>query len=116
MPCRASILICALVGENGAGKSTLMRVLGGEHQPTEGTVQIDGAQITFGGPHEAIDKGITVIHQEMALAWDLTVAENIFLGELPRSINWPDLRRHAPFRWRINRRWRSPRLCRKTPA
>lgn len=85
----------ALVGENGAGKSTLMRVLGGEHQPTQGTVEIDGAEITFGGPHEAIDKGITVIHQEMALAGDLTVAENIFLGELPRFINWPDLRRRA---------------------
>ncbi|WP_194093946.1 sugar ABC transporter ATP-binding protein [Marivivens aquimaris] len=85
----------ALVGENGAGKSTLMRVLGGEHTPTHGTVSIDGKEIRFANPQAAIDEGIVVIHQEMALAGDLTVAENIFLGELPGFINWPDLRRRA---------------------
>lgn len=85
----------ALVGENGAGKSTLMRVLGGEHVPTQGTVEIDGVETQFTGPHAAIEKGIVVIHQEMALAGDLTVAENIFLGELPAIINWRDLRARA---------------------
>lgn len=85
----------ALVGENGAGKSTLMRVLGGEHIPTHGKVTIDGEETHFSNPHAAIDRGIVVIHQEMALAGDLTVAENIFLGELPSIINWPDLRHRA---------------------
>ena len=85
----------ALVGENGAGKSTLMRVLGGEHQPTQGTVEIDGREVHFTGPQHAIDQGIVVIHQEMALAGDLTVAENIFLGRLPGIINWSDLRARA---------------------
>ena len=81
----------ALVGENGAGKSTLMRVLGGEHVPTHGAVAIDGSEIRFASPQEAIDRGIVVIHQEMALAGDLTVAENIFMGQLPGVIRWPDL-------------------------
>lgn len=85
----------ALVGENGAGKSTLMRVLGGEHVPTHGRVSIDGDTIRFASPQEAIDRGIVVIHQEMALAGDLTVAENIFMGQLPGLIRWGALRARA---------------------
>lgn len=85
----------ALVGENGAGKSTLMRVLGGDHIPTKGTIEIDGEDVRLANPNAAIEKGIVVIHQEMALAGDLTVAENIFLGELPSIVNWPQMRRRA---------------------
>lgn len=85
----------ALLGENGAGKSTLMRVLGGEHLPSEGTLSVDGIEMRFTSPQEAKAKGITVIHQEMALAGDLTVAENIFLGELPGLIGWRALRERA---------------------
>jgi ribose transport system ATP-binding protein len=78
----------ALVGENGAGKSTLMRVLGGEMQPNEGCIYLDGEEALLARPSDAIRHGISVIHQEMALAEDLTVAENIFLGELPHRIRW----------------------------
>lgn len=85
----------ALVGENGAGKSTLMRVLGGEYAPTIGDVEIDGEQTQFSGPSDAIAQGIAIIHQEMALAGDLTVAENLFLGEIPAIINWRKLRQRA---------------------
>lgn len=85
----------ALLGENGAGKSTLMRVLGGEHLPSQGVVRVDGAEMRFASPQEAKARGITVIHQEMALAGDLTVAENIFLGELPALIDWGALRARA---------------------
>ncbi|PLK68829.1 lantibiotic ABC transporter permease [Rhizobium sp. TH135] len=85
----------ALLGENGAGKSTLMRVLGGEYVPDAGIVKVGGAQQQFRSPIDAIDKGIAIIHQEMALATDLTVAENIFLAELPTAISWRDLRRRA---------------------
>jgi len=91
----------ALVGENGAGKSTLMRVLGGEMRPDQGAVSIGGEPVRLTGPIDAIRRGISIIHQEMALAPDLSVAENIFLGELPARIGWAELRRKA--RTLINR-------------
>ena len=75
--------IHALLGENGAGKSTLMRVLGGEMHPSSGRIEIAGKQVSLGAPSDARALGIAVIHQEFALAPDLSVAENIFLGELP---------------------------------
>ncbi|RCW87238.1 sugar ABC transporter ATP-binding protein [Paracoccus lutimaris] len=85
----------ALVGENGAGKSTLMRVLGGEMRPDSGRNLIEGQEVRLTGPTDAIGRGISVIHQEMALAPDLSVAENIFLGALPQGINWRRLRERA---------------------
>jgi ribose transport system ATP-binding protein len=85
----------ALVGENGAGKSTLMRVLGGEMAPSNGEVSIAGKHVDFRGPREARAHGIAIIHQELALAPDLSVAENIFLGELSGVISWSTLRRRA---------------------
>lgn len=85
----------ALLGENGAGKSTLMRVLGGEHAPDSGTVYDSGEAVQIKGPKAAMARGITLIHQEMALAQELTVAENIFLHDLPTFIAWPSLRAKA---------------------
>ncbi|PZO81263.1 MAG: lantibiotic ABC transporter permease [Mesorhizobium amorphae] len=85
----------ALVGENGAGKSTLMRVLGGEMRPETGRTLINGEDIRLSGPTDAIRRGISVIHQEMALAPDLSVAENIFLGDLPPGINFARLNERA---------------------
>ncbi|WBU61612.1 sugar ABC transporter ATP-binding protein [Paracoccus albus] len=85
----------ALCGENGAGKSTLMRVLGGELRPNAGRTLIEGEEVRLNGPTDAIRRGISVIHQEMALAPDLSVAENIFLGALPVGINWARLRERA---------------------
>ncbi|MBD8556112.1 sugar ABC transporter ATP-binding protein [Rhizobium sp. CFBP 8762] len=85
----------ALLGENGAGKSTLMRILGGEYTPDAGTLTIGGEVQDFRSPSDAMNKGIAIIHQEMALATDLTVAENIFLAEIPGVISWRDLRRRA---------------------
>ena len=71
----------ALMGENGAGKSTLIKILSGVYTATEGQILLDGQKIEFKGPRDAMDKGISVIHQELSIAKDLTVAENIFLGE-----------------------------------
>ncbi|MCG8333209.1 MAG: sugar ABC transporter ATP-binding protein [Proteobacteria bacterium] len=85
----------ALVGENGAGKSTLMRTLGGELEPDTGTIEISGKKVKLSGPYDAIKRGVSIIHQEMALAPDLSVAENIFLGQLPPGINWRKLRAKA---------------------
>jgi ribose transport system ATP-binding protein len=85
----------ALLGENGAGKSTLMRVLNGEFPPTSGHIRIGGQPVTLKDPHAARAHGITVVHQELALAPDLSVAENIFLGELPGMIGWNGLKARA---------------------
>ncbi len=91
----ASGEVHALVGENGAGKSTLMRVIGGGHQPDAGTIRIAGREIVLRNPHAAHAEGIAVIHQETALAPDLSVAENIFLGKMPMMIDWRALRARA---------------------
>lgn len=85
----------ALLGENGAGKSTLMRILGGDMLPSDGRIEIEGQPVTFKDPRDAKARGIAVIHQELALAPDLTVAENIFLGELPNIIAHKTLRSRA---------------------
>ena len=85
----------ALMGENGAGKSTLMKVLGGIYQPDEGTIYMGDAPAVMAGPLEAKAKGIVFIHQELSLAEELSVAENIYLGELPRKsfgrVDWAKL-------------------------
>jgi len=85
----------ALMGENGAGKSTLMKVLGGIHQPDEGEIIVGEESVVMSGPLDAKAKGIVFIHQELSLADELSVAENIYLGELPRKpfglVDWAEL-------------------------
>ncbi|MEU9255319.1 ABC transporter ATP-binding protein [Streptomyces sp. NPDC048270] len=70
----------ALIGENGAGKSTLMKILYGMQKPDEGTIAIDGEQVTFSSPGDAIARGIGMVHQHFMLADNLTVLENVVLG------------------------------------
>jgi ribose transport system ATP-binding protein len=78
--------IHAVIGENGAGKSTLMRILAGHLQPTKGQIYWDDAPTTFSDPLEAERQGIVLVHQEILLAEDLTVTQNLFLGrELRRG-------------------------------
>ena len=72
--------IHALMGENGAGKSTLMKILTGIYTRDTGEVTINGQPVTFKTPKEAEKAGIAVIHQELNILPDLTVAENLFLG------------------------------------
>ncbi len=89
----------ALLGENGAGKSTLMKVLAGMHAPNEGKIFIDGEEVSLRSPLEAKAKGVVLIHQELSLAEEMSAAENIFLGELPRSrlgrVDWSTLHEKA---------------------
>jgi len=76
----------ALVGENGAGKSTLGKVLAGIHRPDEGTLEIDGTACSFGSPADAIRAGVGMVHQELAFCPDLSIAENLSMGQYPRRL------------------------------
>jgi general nucleoside transport system ATP-binding protein len=75
--------IHAIVGENGAGKSTLMKTLYGMHKPDEGTISVNGREVHFSSPADAIAAGIGMVHQHFMLADNLTVLENIVLGSEP---------------------------------
>ncbi|QRV22905.1 sugar ABC transporter ATP-binding protein [Marinomonas foliarum] len=85
--------VTALIGENGAGKSTLVKTMTGIYQPDGGEIIFNGKSVQFHSPHDSHALGITAIHQETVLFDDLTVAENIFLGNYPLtkrfSIDWP---------------------------
>jgi len=72
--------VTALFGENGAGKSTLMKILAGIEQPTTGTIELDGEPVVLRGPREAAARGIAIIHQELSLFPNLSIADNIFMG------------------------------------
>ena len=83
----------ALIGENGAGKSTLMKILSGAHEADAGRIALDGVPFAPRNPHEARRAGVAMIYQELNLAPDLSVAENIVLGAEPSHLGW--LRRGA---------------------
>jgi rhamnose transport system ATP-binding protein len=91
--------VTALIGENGAGKSTLVKILTGIYVPSEGEILIDGEPLSFSSAQDAVDAGVTAIHQETVLFDELSVAENIFLGHAPRArfglIDWKVMNRQA---------------------
>ncbi len=81
----------AIIGENGAGKSTLMKILSGHLAPTRGVLRLDGAEANLRGPVDAEKRGIVLVHQEIMLAPDLSIAENMFLGrEVRRGLTLDD--------------------------
>ena len=84
--------IHGLVGPNGAGKSTLIKIIAGVLQPDEGTLRWEGAEVRLGGPADAAAIGVAAIHQELALAPNLSIAENLFLGREPHRFGWLDRR------------------------
>jgi ribose transport system ATP-binding protein len=73
-------MVTAVIGENGAGKSTLMKIVSGVYQQSEGDVLLNGEIISFKDPKEAADKGVVIIHQELNLIPNLSITENLFLG------------------------------------
>src|SRR5690606_5983488 len=83
--------IHALMGENGAGKSTFMNILMGMFPPDSGEILIKGRPVHFSSAREALQHGIAMIHQELLVFPDLTVAENIFMGREPvKGFGWVD--------------------------
>src|SRR5690348_9119349 len=75
--------IHGLVGENGAGKSTMMKIIAGVYGDFQGQMLLDGHEVRFRNPHESLAVGIGMVHQELSVVPDLTVAENVFLGTQP---------------------------------
>jgi ribose transport system ATP-binding protein len=96
----------AICGENGAGKSTLMKILSGVQRPDSGTLEIHGLRARFAGTRDAERAGVAIIHQELNLVDDLSVAANVFLGRGPGP---------AACGWATSSSWRSRRPCRSTP-
>jgi ABC-type sugar transport system ATPase subunit len=90
--------VIALAGENGAGKSTLIKVLSGVIQPDGGQILLDGRPVSFANPSDAASGGVATVYQELSLLPQLSVAENLFLGDYPRRrgfIDWRTARRDA---------------------
>lgn len=88
----------ALVGANGSGKSTLMKIVYGVHRPSDGTMAVRGAAVRLRNPGHALRLGIAAVPQELPLVGAISVAENVFFGNLPRRrgvVNWRELRRRA---------------------
>ncbi len=78
----------ALVGENGAGKSTLGKIIAGVHRPDEGELLVDGRAVSWSAPKEALAAGVAMMAQELVLAPNLTVAQNVYLGQERASGGW----------------------------
>ena len=97
----------AVIGKNGSGESTLMKIFSGAIRPTEGTVRLNDEEIMLHNPSDAFQKGIAMVYQELSLVPELSVAENMFLGRLPKrgflgqtSIDWKTVYAEAEERLR----------------
>jgi simple sugar transport system ATP-binding protein len=87
---QAGEVLC-LLGDNGAGKSTLIKCLSGVHRPDEGCIRVEGEEVQFTAPREALDRGIATVYQDLAMIPLMSIARNFFLGAEP-TIGW------GPFR------------------
>jgi ABC-type sugar transport system ATPase subunit len=85
----------ALVGDNGAGKSTLIKILTGALVPDDGNLAVQGTPVTFNNTRDAQGAGVAVVYQDLALAENLSVAENVFLGTVPTRFRRVDRKRMA---------------------
>ena len=91
--------IMGLMGENGAGKSTMMKCLFGTYQKDEGTIILDGKEVNFSGPKDALENGIAMVHQELNQCLERSVVDNLFLGRYPTNAGLIDERRMKKEAW-----------------
>ena len=77
--------VMGLMGENGAGKSTMMKCLFGTYQKDEGTIILDGREVSFSGPKDALENGVAMVHQELNQCLERSVVDNLFLGRYPKN-------------------------------
>ncbi len=93
--------IHSIIGENGAGKSTLMKIIGGIYQPDSGEILLNGKSIKMKNPIEAFEQGIGIVHQELSIAGNMTVAQNVFVNNEPTNklglIDWKKLYKDTEF-------------------
>ena len=80
--------VVALAGDNGAGKTTLIKAISGVYKPSAGKILLEGREVDFASPQEARERGIETIYQDLALADNLTIGANIFLGREPMTRRW----------------------------
>ena len=101
--------VTVLFGENGAGKSTLMKILSGVEQPSAGQLVLDGEPVTLSGTTDAVERGISIIHQELNLCANLSVRDNIFIGrELRTRTGGVDYAREKEITEELMRRLEEP--------
>ncbi len=81
--------ITCVLGDNGAGKSTLIKIMAGLHRHSEGMMKVDGEEMNFGSPREALEKGIATVYQDLAVVSLMEVWRNFFLGSEKRKKMWP---------------------------
>ncbi|GAA1996788.1 sugar ABC transporter ATP-binding protein [Nakamurella flavida] len=81
--------VTCVLGDNGAGKSTLIKIMSGLHPHSEGSLRVDGEDVRFGSPREALDHGIATVYQDLAVVSLMEVWRNFFLGSELRSGRWP---------------------------
>lgn len=84
--------VMCLLGDNGAGKSTLIKCLSGVHPPDEGTMLVDGREVRFSAPRDALECGIATVYQDLAMIPLMSIARNFFLGSEP-TVGWGPFRR-----------------------
>ena len=95
--------VMCLLGDNGAGKSTLIKILSGVHQHDEGTVLVEGEEVRFGSPRDALDRGIATVYQDLAMIPLMGISRNFFLGREPTKGFGPFKRFDAAYADRVTR-------------